>query len=286
MSTEVPAPPAPSCRQASNASAHGVAAYRLLMAAGGVSLGLLLTIPFAALITSRGPGELASGLATPAATAALRVSLSTTALATVVVILGGTPLSWWLARTAWRPARWLETLLQLPVVIPPAVGGLALLLAFGRHGLVGRWLDAWGWSPAFTVAAVIMAQIFVSAPFFLQAATTAFAGIDRNLLITARSVGASAPVVFFRVALPIVSPALVSGAAMSWARALGEFGATLMFAGSFPGTTQTLPLAIYACVESDMGAAQALSLVLVTVAFAVLLGTRRLWPRRGVVRAP
>jgi molybdate transport system permease protein len=171
-------------------------------------------------------------------------------------------------------ARALETLLQLPIVIPPAVAGVAMLLAFGRRGLLAGLLYPEGWSVTFTTAAVVMAEVFVSAPFFVQAATSAFRRIDPKLVIVARTFGASPLRVFFRIAVPIAAPGLVAGAAMSWARALGEFGATLMFAGNVEGRTQTLPLAIYTALESELRAAQALSIVLVVVAFALLLFVR------------
>jgi molybdate transport system permease protein len=221
---------------------------------------------------------------------ALRLSLETTAIAIVFVVLGGTPLAWWLARSKWRSARWLETLLQLPVVIPPAVGGIALLLAFGRRGLFGGWLERMGFSPSFSTVAVVMAQIFVSAPFYLQAAVLAFGRLDPNLLGVGRSLGASPPRLFFRLVLPLAKPALIGGAAMSWARALGEFGATLMFAGNMTGKTQTLPLAIYTALEIDIRTAQALSLLLVAFAFVLLMALRRVnqQPTRSakVVAAP
>jgi molybdate transport system permease protein len=155
-------------------------------------------------------------------------------------------------------------------VLPPAVAGVALLLAFGRMGLVGRWLATLGWTIPFTTSAVVMAEVFVSAPFFLQAATSAFRRIDESQLTVARTLGASPARVFFRIAVPLAAPGLIAGAAMSWARALGEFGATLMFAGNLQGETQTLTLAVYTTFESDMRAAQAISLVLVVVAFALL----------------
>jgi molybdate transport system permease protein len=189
-------------------------------------------------------------------------------------VLLGTPLAWTLARARGRLARAVEASVQLPIVIPPAVAGIAMLLAFGRRGLFSGWLYPDGWSVTFTTTAVVMAEVFVSAPFFVQAATSAFRRVDANLVIVARSFGASPLRVFFRVALPLAAPGIVAGAAMSWARALGEFGATLMFAGNLQGETQTLPLAIYTALESDLRAAQALSIVLVVVAFALLLFVR------------
>ena len=151
---------------------------------------------------------------------------------------------------------------------------VAMLLAFGRRGLLTGWLYPEGWSVTFTTTAVVIAEVFVSAPFFVQAATSAFRRIDTKLIVVARTFGASPLRVFFRVALPLAAPGLVAGGAMSWARSLGEFGATLMFAGNLEGETQTLPLAIYTALESDTRAAQALSVVLVVVAFALLLFVR------------
>jgi molybdate transport system permease protein len=191
-----------------------------------------------------------------------------------LVVTLGTPLSWSLATARGRAARALETVVQLPIVIPPAVAGVALLLAFGRRGLLAGWLYPDGWSVTFTTAAVVMAEVFVSAPFFVQAATSAFRRIDPALIIVARTFGASPLRVFFRIAVPLAAPGLVAGAAMSWARSLGEFGATLMFAGNLEGRTQTLPLAVYTALESDLRAAQALSIVLVVVALVLLLFVR------------
>ncbi len=241
---------------------------------GGVLL-LFLVLPFVALVFDGGPEAIWRGLGCSLTWPALRLSLGTTLVSVVLVVVGGTPLAWWLARSRWRSARWLEILLQLPVVIPPAVGGIALLLAFGRRGLFGGTLERLGWTPAFSAVAVVMAQVFVSAPFYLQAAVQAFGPLNPNLLAVARSLGASPPRLLLRVALPLARPWLIGGAAMSWARALGEFGATLMFAGNMTGKTQTLPLAIYTALELDIHTAQALSLLLVSFAFALLLFLRR-----------
>jgi molybdate transport system permease protein len=170
--------------------------------------------------------------------------------------------------------RTLELAVQLPVVLPPAVAGLGLLLAFGRRGALGSWLEACGISVAFTTSAVVLAQLFVSAPLYVGAALAAFRRVDENLLVIGRTLGASPARVLFRIALPLAAPGIASGAALSFARALGEFGATLMFAGSIAGRTQTLPLAIYAGMETDLRAAQALSLLLVVVAVALLFVVR------------
>jgi molybdate transport system permease protein len=155
-------------------------------------------------------------------------------------------------------------------VLPPAVAGLGLLLAFGQRSPLGALLARAGLGVPFTTAAVVLAQIFVSAPFYVEAALAAFRRLDANLLVIARTLGAGPARVLFRVALPLAAPGLSSGLALAWARALGEFGATLMFAGSLSGRTQTLPLAIYAALESDLRAARALSLVLVVIAFVLL----------------
>jgi molybdate transport system permease protein len=240
----------------------------------GATLVVFLALPFLGLVTTTSFRDLLAGLDNPLVWPALRLSLFTTTASLAVVVAFGTPLAWLLARRRGRLARAIETGMQLPIVIPPAVAGIALLLAFGRHGLVAGVVYPHGESAAFTTAAVVMAEVFVSAPFFVQAATSAFRRIDANLLVVARSFGASPQRLFTRVGLPLAAPGLVAGAAMSWARALGEFGATLMFAGNMTGKTQTLPLAIYTALESDLRAAQALALVLTTVAFGLLVGVR------------
>jgi molybdate transport system permease protein len=239
----------------------------------GTMLVLFLALPFIGLVTTTSWRDFVAGLGHPLVWPALRLSVLTSTVSLVLVVLFGTPLAWLFARREGRFVRVLETATQLPVVIPPAVAGVALLLAFGRRGIVaGLYPD--DWSVAFSTAAVVMAEVFVSAPFFVQAATSAFRRIDEDLLLVGRSFGASPLRVFVRLGLPLAAPGLVAGAAMSWARALGEFGATLMFAGNLSGTTQTLPLAIYTALESDFRAAQALSLVLVAVAFGLLVGVR------------
>jgi len=225
--------------------------------------------------------ELAAGLAHPLVGPALRLSLETTFASLAIIVGLGTPFAWTLARARGRWARVVETCAQLPIVIPPAVAGVALLLAFGRRGLLAGWLYPVGWAAPFTTAAVVMAQVFVSAPFYVQAAVSAFRRLDERLVVVARTFGASPARVLFRLGLPLAAPSLVAGAAMSWARALGEFGATLMFAGNLEGRTQTLPLAIYAALESDLRAAQALSIVLVVVALVVLVFVRLASARGG-----
>jgi len=240
----------------------------------GGSLAALLLLPLGALLVRTGPTELVAGLTSDVARSALRVSLATSALALAITALLGTPLAFSLAHAEGRAARAISTLLSLPVVMPPAVAGVALLLAFGRFGLP----SALGFpeaSLAFTGAAVVVAQVFVSAPLYVQGATAAFRALDRELFEVAASLGAGPRQAFFRVALPVARPGLLAALAMAWARALGEFGATLMFAGNLEGVTQTLPLAIYVALESDPAAAQALALVLMFAAFALLALVRR-----------
>lgn len=250
--------------------------------AAGYALGggllAFLVIPVVALFVTGSPTAWLAGLRHPITAPALLLSMVTTALSLSVLVAFGTPLAWWLGRSEARIARLVETVVQLPIVVPPAVAGLALLLAFGRRGLFGSLLEGLGIDIAFSTIAVVLAQVFVAAPFYIQAATAAFAGVDENLLVVARTLGASPATVLFRVALPLARRGLIAGAALAWARALGEFGATLMFAGNLSGRTQTLPLAVYTALESDLRAAQALAVILVVIALAIIIVLR---PRRG-----
>lgn len=243
------------------------AAFRVL---GGVLL-VFLVLPLLGLVLRAVGPEFFEGLRNPAVSAAIRLSLLTTACTVVIVVLFGTPLAWIIARSQRSGMRWVETLVQLPVVVPPAVAGVAMLLVFGRRGLLGDALAQVGIELPFTTAAVVMAEVFVSAPFFLQAAIAAFRRVDERLLQVAETLGATPSRIFFRVALPLSLSGIISGAAMSWARALGEFGATLMFAGNMQGRTQTLPLAIYAVLETDLEAAQSLAVLMVVIAFGLLV---------------
>jgi molybdate transport system permease protein len=235
---------------------------------------LLVLLPIAGLLFTSSPARLLRGLADPLVAPAIRLSVATTVASVLLIVTCGTPLAWSIARGRGRLWRVLETVIQLPVVLPPAVAGVALLLAFGRRGLLGPGLAAFGIGLPFSSAAVVLAQSFVAAPFYVQAAVAAFRRLDPDLVLVARTLGASRPRVFFTVAVPLSWPALAGGAALSWARALGEFGATLMFAGNLTGRTQTLPLTIYTALESDLQTAQSLSIILVAVAFALLVAIR------------
>lgn len=238
-----------------------------------MTMAALLLLPLLGLAVSTGFVEFAAGWSNPAVLPALWLSLETTLLSLLITLVLGTPLAWKVARAEGSRGAMFESLLKLPMVIPPAVAGVALLLTFGGSSWLGAHLAELGWSVVFTKTAVVLAQVFVAAPYYLSAAISAFRAVDSGLLWVARSLGAGPARTFFRIALPLAAPALFSGAAMSWARALGEFGATLMFAGNLSGRTQTMPLAIFAALESDLKAAQALSMVLVFAALVVLLGT-------------
>jgi len=243
----------------------------LLLAAPIVAL---LVLPFVALAVASSPAELAASVRDPIFARALWLSARTTIVSVAIVIATGTPLAWWLAATRGGWTRVVELLVDLPVVMPPAVVGIALLEAFGRRGLLGGVLGTLGIQVPFTPLAVVLAQVVVAAPFYVEAAAAAFRRVDRDLLIVARTLGQSPAGAFLRVAVPLALPGLIGGAALSWARALGEFGATLLFAGNLPGTTQTMPLAIYMALESDVRVAVALSLVLGAVSVALLFALR------------
>jgi molybdate transport system permease protein len=244
-------------------------------------LATFLLLPLVGLLSRTAvAGGFLAALTHPIVYEALRLSLITTALVLVLALLLGSPLALLLARRRFRGIGLLDSLVDLPIVLPPAVAGLALLLTFGRRGLLGAPLAALGIDIAFTTAAVVLASLFVSAPFYVRAARSGFMSVPRELEEAARVEGASEWQVFRFVTMPVAAPALFGGAILCWARALGEFGATIMFAGQFPGRTQTMPLAIYAALESDLDAALALSVVLLAISFALLLLFRR-WLRQA-----
>jgi molybdate transport system permease protein len=242
----------------------------------GAGLFLVLAAPLVALLVSSTPAELLRALSHPLVAPALWLSAWTTALSLFIVVVCGAPLAWLFARSRVSWVRLVETCVELPIVVPPAVVGIALLQAFGRRGLFGSSFEAFGVALPFTSAAVVVAQVVVSAPFFVQTAAAGFRRVDEDMLLVARTLGATPERAFFRVAVPVALPSLLGGAALCWARSLGEFGATLLFAGNFPGRTQTLPLAIYSALESDVGVARAIALILGVVAFATLLVLRAL----------
>lgn len=243
-----------------------------------VGLGFLavLCLPTLGLVARVAPGELVAQLGRASTWTALGLSLRTTTVTLVLTLLFGTPLAWTLARGRSRWHRAGLALTELPVVLPPAVLGVALLETFGRTGWFGPLLELVGVRLPFTSAGVVVAQLLVGAPLYVLAAAASFREVDEDLLLVARTLGATRWQAWVRVALPLAAPGLVSGAGLAWARALGEFGATLMFAGNLPGRTATLPLAIYGALEGDLAQARALSVLLVGVAVGLLGGLRML----------
>lgn len=247
----------------------------LAIAALGILAGFI-SVPLVSLLVWTFDQGAWSAMASPVARQALALSARTTSTTMVVLILLGTPAAYILSRARFRGARVLNTLMELPVVLPPSAAGIALLLAFGRMGLLGSGLSAFGIELSFTTTAVVMAEVFVAAPFYVRQAATGFAGIERSIEEAALVDGATRTTTFLRVTVPLAFPALVSGAILAWARALGEFGATIIFAGNFRGVTQTVPLAIYTVFQSDINAAVALSVLVLGFAFAVILSVRYL----------
>ena len=249
---------------------------------------LFLGLPIGVLVVRAvAGGALATALGDPAVLGALSLSLATTAVSLLLTVVLGTPFAYVLARRRFRGRTLLETIVDLPIVLPPSVAGLALLLVFGRRGLVGESLDVIGLSIPFTTVAVILAQVFVAAPFFVRSARAGFAAVDRDLEDAARVDGAEERQVFRWITVPLAGSALAAGLVMSWARALGEFGATIMFAGNIAGRTQTLPLVVYGEFGAgDLDASIAAASILVFAAFGVLVAVRLLgWGRALDLRA-
>ncbi|MGR6920354.1 ABC transporter permease [[Actinomadura] parvosata] len=239
---------------------------------------VFLTLPLAGLLVRAPWSTLPRRLAEPHVLEALRLSLITATVATAGCLLLGVPLAWLLARTEFPGRRLVRALVTVPLVLPPVVGGVALLLVLGRRGLVGQWLEgAFGVTLPFTTAGVVVAEAFVAMPFLVISVEGALRGADRRYEEAAATLGASRWTVFRRVTLPMVMPGVVAGAVLCWARALGEFGATITFAGNFPGTTRTMPLAVYLALETEPEAAIVLSLVLLAVSVVILASLRDRW---------
>lgn len=245
---------------------------------------LFLALPLVAMFLRTPPDQLWANLGQTQVIQAISLSLLTTSITLAVTIIFGTPVAYFLARYEFPFRRVVDTLLDLPTVLPPSVAGVALLMAFGRRGLVGEWLEIWGLHIAFTQVAVVLAQTFIAAPFYVKAATLGFASVDRDLEQAAALDGAGGGQVFRFITLPLAWSALLSGAVMTWARALGEFGATIIFAGNYPGRTQTMPLAIYIGFELDLNVALTLSVILVGCSFLVLIAVKGLLQREGETR--
>jgi molybdate transport system permease protein len=240
-----------------------------------------LLLPIVALFLRVPPGTLISQLGSEAAREALLVSLKTSLIAHAIVLVVGTPAAYLLATRQFRGRSLAITAIELPLVLPPAVAGIGLLAAFGRRGLLGESFDALGFSIPFTQVAVVLAVVFVSSPFYVRQAIAAFASLDRDVLEAARTLGAGPARTFGVVAIPLAAGGLGAGSSLAFARGLGEFGATIIFAGSFPGVTRTAPLAIYAELDRDLEVAVALGalLVLVSVSFLALVRLLPSWTR-------
>jgi len=246
-----------------------------------VGLGLLMilamafiALPVASLFLKSPLDDVIRSLHDPMVTDALRLSLITSALTTAIVVVMGTPIAYVHARFHYPGKELADSLIDLPVIMPPAVAGIALLMAFGRMGILGHYLNSLGFSIAFTTLAVIFAQVFVSSPFYIRQARTSFEDVDLSLENAARTLGASRAYAFFHVIIPIALNGLISGAIMAFARSLGEFGATIMFAGNLQGKTQTMPLAIYTAMQADLDVSLCLALILVVISFLIIAMVR------------
>lgn len=243
-------------------------------AGGLIAIAGFIAIPLVSLVVWTATSGAWGAITSPTAVDALLLSARTTATTMMILVVAGTPAAYVLARVHFPGNRVINTLVDLPVALPPSAAGIALLLAFGRQGFLGEHLHAFGITLSFTTVAVVMAELFVAAPFYLRAAVTGFARAERDIEEAALVDGADRVGVFFRITVRLVAPALIAGALTAWARALGEFGATIVFAGNFPGVTQTVPLAIYSVFQNDLDAAVALSVLVLSFAFAVILATR------------
>ena len=250
--------------------------FQALLALSAAIAFAFLLLPLVALFLRVAPGDLIAGLGSEEVRDALLVSLKTSAIAHVIILLVGTPVAYLLGTHDFRGRGLLITLVELPLVLPPAVAGIGLLAAFGRRGLLGEEFEALGVSIPFTQTAVVLAIVFVASPFYVRQAIAAFASVDRTLLDASRTLGSGPGRTFWRVALPLASSGLVAGSSLAFARGLGEFGATIIFAGSFPAVTRTAPLAIYAELDRNFDAALALGVLLIVVSVVVLASVKAL----------
>ena len=250
--------------------------FRVLLLAALTLTVAFLTLPVVAIFVNVPPRELISSLGQEGAIEALRLSFQTSVTALLIIIVFGTPTAWFLATRSFRGRSMAITLIELPLVLPPAVAGIALLATLGPGGLLGGLLEDAGVQLVFETAGVVVALTFVASPFYIRQAQAAFEAIDPTLLQASRTLGASEARTFVRIAVPSARPGLMTGTALAWGRALGEFGATLVFAGSFQGITQTAPLAIAERFGTDFTSAIALSAVLVVFSVVILLSAKYL----------
>jgi len=251
-------------------SAFSVEIWHLL----ALPLVFFFLVPVCMLFLHSSPASMLASLITPTVLSAIRVSLLTTLVSLCGIILLGTPLAYLLGRHTFPGKRFLDILVDLPTLLPPSVAGVALLITFGRRGFIGAWLEAHGIQVVFTPLAVVLAQIFIAAPFYVRAAALGFSAVDPEIEQAGELDGANPWQIFRYLILPLSRQALLSGATTSWARALGEFGATLLFAGNFPGLTQTMPTAIYLGFEQNLDTALTLSAILVLISLTALFIVR------------
>lgn len=249
---------------------------RWLFILPSVLLLLFFALPLLALIIKAVSVDFLRSAVAPTALNALTLSLVTSSMATIVAAFFGTPLAYLLARWKFKHKSWIEVVLDLPIVLPPSVAGLALLMAFGRGGVFGAWLLSVGVTLPFTTAAVVLAQLFVAGPLYVRSARIGFSQIDAELEESARVEGASHLQLSMQIMVPLAARALATGAILTWTRAIGEFGATILFAGNLQGITQTMPMAIYLGLESDVSVALALAVMLILVSVILLQITRRI----------
>jgi molybdate transport system permease protein len=257
-------------------------AARLSMALVIAVLLAFLAVPLISMFVYTNPGTLLSQLDSQVAYQAVVLSLVTSVIALVVTVILGTPVAYWLAKNEFRGKPVIDIVLQLTIVMPASVAGVGLLLVFGKTGILGHVLARWGVQIPFTQLAVVLAQVFTAAAFYISSARQAFVGVDDHLIAASRTLGVPPWRTFLRVTVPLAAPGMMAGAALGWARALGEFGATLVFAGNLPGATQTLPLAIYTALQANLTTAVAISALLLVVA-AVLLVLVKFAERRLTV---
>jgi len=232
---------------------------------------LFFVLPLISLMIRITPEQFVASIMEPDVQSAIMLSLVTAATATIIIVLIGTPLAYLNARVDYPGRTFVETLLDLPIVLPPSVAGIALLVLLGRRGLIGSYLDDFGITIIFTTLAVVIAQVFVAGPLYIRQAKSAFTMVDQVYESAARTLGASPLITFLKVTIPLAWTGLVSGVILSFARAIGEFGATIMVAGNLPGKTQTMPLAIYGLLQNDLAASIALSLVLIAISCIILI---------------
>jgi molybdate transport system permease protein len=255
-------------------------ALKVCLIAASTLFLLLITLPIAAVLVSVSIPEILSRISTPAVIESLRLSLLASTVSTAIVLLLATPISYALARHGFKGSWLLDAVVDIPMVLPPAVAGLALLLAFAPRGLIGSFLASRGVILPGSMWAVVMAEVFVSSPFYIRASKAAFSGVNQRIIDSARILSASDVNVFLRVTFPLAWRGVFAGLVMCWARSLGEFGATLMFAGNLPGVTQTMPLAIYIALSSDLQAAIVLSVIMILFSFILLAVVKSLGGQR------